>query len=155
MLFAAIALLSAAAAAAAAPALLAARQTAPGPQCAGLGLAVFDIAYNFTLAAYNATGPNANDTGAPLVLGQAGAVDGAEFKVLSTWASFPYNDFPTLSLVHGGLWGNDAAGAERAQGGAPAAGSEPSFVVPPQSATADPVYCGVVRPPLPCLWRVC
>ena len=41
------------------------------------------LPYNFTLAAWNKTGTNANDTGVPLVLGQNGAVDGAEFKVLS------------------------------------------------------------------------
>lgn len=62
---------------------LTSRQTAPGPQCSGLGAGAFDIAYNFTLAAYNVTLPNANSTGAPLVIGQAGAVDGESFKVLS------------------------------------------------------------------------
>ena len=82
MLFAGLALLSAIGAASAAPALQA-RQTGPGPQCAGLGPSAFDVAYNFTLAAYNVSGANANDTGVPLVLGQAGAIDGAEFKVLS------------------------------------------------------------------------
>ena len=75
----------AATAASAAPAAFQSRQDidAVGPQCAGLGPSAFDIAYNFTLAAYKTTGTNANDTGLPLVLGQAGAIDGAEFKVLS------------------------------------------------------------------------
>lgn len=58
-------------------------RSVPGPQCDGLGPGAFDIAYNFTLAAYNTTFPNANSTGSPLVLGQAGAIPGASFKVLS------------------------------------------------------------------------
>ena len=38
---------------------------------------------DFTLAAWNTTMPNANSTGAPLVLGYDSAVEGAEFYVLS------------------------------------------------------------------------
>lgn len=63
-------------------------QIAPGPWCDGLGGGAFDVAYNFTLAAYNATLPNANSIGVPLVVGQAGAIDGAEFKVLSVSRMF-------------------------------------------------------------------
>lgn len=55
----------------------------PGKWCDDLGYAIFDIAYNITLAAVYRDKPNANDTGVPLVVGQAGAVDGASFKVLS------------------------------------------------------------------------
>lgn len=58
-------------------------RSTPGPWCDGLGPGAFDIAYNFTLAAYNNTWPNTNTTGLPLVLGQNGATTGAEFKVLS------------------------------------------------------------------------
>lgn len=83
MIFASLAVLSTAVAAVSAAPALEARQYAPGPQCAGLGYSAFDIAYNFTLAALNTTGTPANDTGVPLVLGQAGAIDGAEFKVFS------------------------------------------------------------------------
>jgi len=39
--------------------------------------------YNFTLVALNNTLPNANSTGAPLVLGQAGATGGAYLYVTS------------------------------------------------------------------------
>lgn len=85
MIFAARLILLAAAVSAA-PALKA-RQFIPGPQCNGLGPAVFDVVNNFTLAAFNTSLPNANDTGVPLVLGQAGAIDGAEFKVFSVRAS--------------------------------------------------------------------
>ena len=53
------------------------------PSCNLLGGGAFDTAQNFTLAAWNTTLPNANNTGVPLVLGQAGAISGAEFKVLS------------------------------------------------------------------------
>jgi hypothetical protein len=63
-------------------AMPAARQVAPGP-CANFGSAGFDNANNFTLAAVNTTLPNANTTGAPLVLGSAGAIDGAELEFLS------------------------------------------------------------------------
>ena len=54
-----------------------------GSWCDGLGGGAFDVANNFTLAALYRDLPNANDTGVPIVVGQAGAVDGEEFKVLS------------------------------------------------------------------------
>ncbi|KAL1745224.1 hypothetical protein HDZ31DRAFT_63320 [Schizophyllum fasciatum] len=61
------------------------------------------LGYNFTLAALNTTLPNANNTGVPLVLGSAGAITGASFYITSTYASYPYNDYPTLGLVNGAL----------------------------------------------------
>ncbi|KAJ3484818.1 hypothetical protein NLJ89_g11952 [Agrocybe chaxingu] len=61
------------------------------------------LRHNFTLAAVNVTLPNANRTGAPLVLGQNGASTGISFYVTSTYASFPYNDYPTLAMRDGGL----------------------------------------------------
>ena len=70
------------AATAAAVALPAAKRDL-APSCNLLGGGAFDTAQNFTLAAWNTTLPNANNTGVPLVLGQAGAISGAEFKVLS------------------------------------------------------------------------
>ena len=61
-----------------------ARQIEPSAWCPlTLGAGIFDIAYNFTLAAYNITLPNANSTGAPLVVGYGGAIVGAEFHLLS------------------------------------------------------------------------
>jgi hypothetical protein len=42
-----------------------------------------NLPYQFTLSAYNLTLPNANSTGAPLVLGQAGAISGAQLHVTS------------------------------------------------------------------------
>lgn len=53
------------------------------PWCQNLGAGAFDLVTNFTLAAYYTEQPNANSTGVPLVLGRAGAIDGAEFKILS------------------------------------------------------------------------
>jgi hypothetical protein len=141
-----------------------ARQLPSGP-CAHFA-GGFDTASNFTLAALNRTLPNANSTGAPLVLGQAGAIDGAEFEVLSvilsnfnendkrlmsrrqTWASFPFNQWPSLSLLDGGLTGNmdPPSGAVKTVSTGASNGSEVSFVTtsldPPSPA---PVYCAVVR----------
>ncbi len=89
MIASALALLPLALGALASP--LGARQS-QGAWCQGLGPGAFDIANNFTLAAYNSTLPNANSTGAPLVLGQNGAVDGAEFKVLSVRSAPPRSE---------------------------------------------------------------
>ncbi|KAF5377712.1 hypothetical protein D9757_009378 [Collybiopsis confluens] len=67
-------------------------------------------ANNFTLAALNNTLPNANSTGAPLVLASAGAIDGESFHVSATYASYGFNDFPSLGLVDGNLRAFDAEG---------------------------------------------
>ncbi|KAJ3490101.1 hypothetical protein NLI96_g1685 [Meripilus lineatus] len=117
-------------------------RSVPGPQCDGLGPGAFDIAYNFTLAAYNTTFPNANSTGSPLVLGQAGAIPGASFKVLSTYASYPYNEYPNLSLLSGALIPN--ARGVIAGGVNVTVGQTLGFIAtnlnPP---TPAPIYCGV------------
>jgi len=62
-----------------------------------------DLPNAFTLAAINTTLPNANQTGAPLVLGQNGAIDGAELHVTSTYASYPYDDYTPLVLINGSM----------------------------------------------------
>jgi len=61
------------------------------------------LGYNFTLAALNVKLPNANATGAPLVLGSGGATSGVYLYVSSTYASYPYNDYPALALDNNGL----------------------------------------------------
>ncbi|KDR79329.1 hypothetical protein GALMADRAFT_243321 [Galerina marginata CBS 339.88] len=68
---------------------------------------------NFTLSALNTTLPNANHTGAPLVLGQNGASTGISFYVTSTYASYPYNDYPSLGLVNKSLRAYTTSGAWR------------------------------------------
>ncbi|KAI0364638.1 hypothetical protein BV20DRAFT_955777 [Pilatotrama ljubarskyi] len=80
----------------------------PGPWCDGLGGGAFDEALDFTLAAYNATGPNTNTTGAPLVLASGGAISGAELRRFATYASFPFNDYTSVSLMNGTLVINGA-----------------------------------------------
>lgn len=77
----ALSLLTLAFAASAAFAVPAMKRTSPS--CTNLGGGAFDNAKTFTLAAYNTSLPNANTTGVPLVLGQAGAISGVSFKVLS------------------------------------------------------------------------
>ncbi|KAF9002515.1 hypothetical protein BDQ17DRAFT_1243135 [Cyathus striatus] len=62
-----------------------------------------ELPSNFTLAAVNTTLPNSNATGVPLVLGQDGSTSGITFHVTSTYASYPYNDYPTLALIDGAL----------------------------------------------------
>ena len=66
-----------------------ARQTEPaaGDWCAGLGGATIDSLGNFTLAAWNPAGNNANNTGNPLVLSLTGATGGGSTH---TWAVSAY-----------------------------------------------------------------
>ncbi|KAF9477214.1 hypothetical protein BDN70DRAFT_811045 [Pholiota conissans] len=69
------------------------------------------LPYNFTLGAVNTSLPNANFTGVPLVLGQAGAIAGESFYVTSTYASYPYNDYPSLGLINNTLRAYTKSGA--------------------------------------------
>ncbi|KAH8105391.1 hypothetical protein BXZ70DRAFT_1004894 [Cristinia sonorae] len=113
-------------------------QAVPGPWCKNFGGGGFDVAFNFSLSAFNST---LDLEGEPLVFGQAGAVDGAEFKVFSTFASFPFNDFPTLSLNQGIL---KPDGDVSASNSGVADGTEPTFVfttldLPPPAQ----IWCGV------------
>ncbi|KAJ7710609.1 hypothetical protein B0H17DRAFT_1223749 [Mycena rosella] len=74
-----------------------------------------DLPCKFSLAAWNVTRHNTNSTGAPLVLGQ----DGESEKYVSlpniyrpkTYASHPYNVYPTVSLSNGSLRAYRASGA--------------------------------------------
>ncbi|KAH9895827.1 hypothetical protein C8Q73DRAFT_453470 [Cubamyces lactineus] len=122
-----------------------AKRAEPGPWCNGLGAGAFDEVPSFTLAAYNATGPNANSTGAPLVLGTAGAIDGAEFWHFITEASWPYaNTYTSISLVNGTLIPN-GEGTTPAQATTVDAGNSLEFVA---RNSAEPskgaqIYCAV------------
>ncbi|PIL34285.1 hypothetical protein GSI_03060 [Ganoderma sinense ZZ0214-1] len=123
---------------------LPAAKRALGPWCDNLGGGAFDNVANFTVAAYNTTGTNTNTTGAPLVLGQAGAIDGASFKVFSTFATFPYNQYPFIELVDGRLIPSGPGTSPTAINGV-TAGSEVTFVA---SNSVDPtksaqIWCAV------------
>ncbi|KAE9398964.1 hypothetical protein BT96DRAFT_1019819 [Gymnopus androsaceus JB14] len=85
--------------------------------------ATSSLGTNFTLAALNTTLSNANSTGAPLVLGEAGAIDGESFHVTSTYSSYPYNDYPSLGLVGGNLRAFDSEGNWFTNASAPSSGS--------------------------------
>ncbi|KAF8641285.1 hypothetical protein AX16_010064 [Volvariella volvacea WC 439] len=68
------------------------------------GTYVNELPYRFTFAAVNVTfTPGANSTGAPLVLGQNGASGGIRFYVTSTYYTFPWNDYPSISLTESQL----------------------------------------------------
>lgn len=64
------------------------RQTEPavGDWCAGLGGDTIDNLENFTLAAWNPAGNNANTTGNPLVLSIVGATGGLSTHTLAVSA---------------------------------------------------------------------
>ncbi|PCH34742.1 hypothetical protein WOLCODRAFT_106469, partial [Wolfiporia cocos MD-104 SS10] len=115
--------------------------------CSGLGGGAFDTAQNFTLTAYDLASTPANSTGVPLVVGQNSSATDAEYKVLSTYESYPYNDFPNFSLISGALIPNPskANASVSAADVAVAAGAEPSFMVSSSSGLPDPaqIYCAV------------
>lgn len=68
------------------------RQTEPivGDWCTGLGGDTIDSLGNFTLAAWNLTGNNANATGDPLVLSIIGATTGLAAYTLAVSARGRY-----------------------------------------------------------------
>jgi len=127
---------------------LSGRQT--GASCAGLGSGATDtISYNFTFAAYNLDTPNANSTGAPLVLGWGPGGDdpAASAWALSTYASWGSNEWPYISLEGGSLFpepGPDEDGLG-AYNFATTAGDEVIFYVTEHESapeTAD-IWCAV------------
>ncbi|OCH89969.1 hypothetical protein OBBRIDRAFT_804323 [Obba rivulosa] len=71
------------------------------------GEAGFDNVYNFTFAAWNTTSPNANIT-----------------AICQTYASYPYIDYKSFSLVNGALYIDD-----RPAGGIPSLPVEDSAIV--------------------------
>jgi hypothetical protein len=74
------------------------------------------------------------------IIGPAGAVDGASFYDLATYASYPYNDYPALSLSDGGLTAGEHVWSDGVSNN-----SSPGFIgtsgEPPNPAL---VYCAVV-----------
>ncbi|KAH9946590.1 hypothetical protein B0H21DRAFT_742874 [Amylocystis lapponica] len=128
----------------AAPALALPTRESTGAWCAGLGAGAFDTASNFTLAAHNTTAPA---PGAALVLGQAGAIAGAQFGVLSTYASYPYDAWPTFALAAGALLPVPAdASAVPASDVPVSAGAQPGWIITSRDPPAPAqIYCAVVR----------
>ncbi|EIM82677.1 uncharacterized protein STEHIDRAFT_160309 [Stereum hirsutum FP-91666 SS1] len=91
------------------------RQSSTNPCSAFPGAGSLN-ALNFMLAALNTTLPNANTTGASVILAGAGAIDGAEFYGLVTQASYPYPPtYPLFNMTNGGLpaaplvWGTEVS----------------------------------------------
>ncbi|KAI0329496.1 hypothetical protein GY45DRAFT_1324939 [Cubamyces sp. BRFM 1775] len=122
------------------------QRATPGPWCDGLGSGAFDTAPSFTLTAVNTTGSTAGSTGAPLVIGSAGAMKSAQFWHVITAASWPDPlVYPTLSLSSGTLILSPAEDSSPAQATTVDAGNSLWFFT---SATSDPsagaqVYCAV------------
>ncbi|TFK46174.1 hypothetical protein OE88DRAFT_1739643 [Heliocybe sulcata] len=75
--------------------------------CAGLDSGGLNTLSNFTITAYNTTLPNANSTGAPLILGDDLSYHGYTQYVLATY-SYPYPALNqvSFSLDAGGLVAN-------------------------------------------------
>ncbi|KAJ7461107.1 hypothetical protein FB451DRAFT_1268978 [Mycena latifolia] len=90
-----------------------------------------DLPCKFTLAAWNVTRPNANSTGVPLVLGQDTVNDGPNVEVTSTYASYPSNVYPTLSLSNGSLRAYRASGVWNTNATAVASGGLLSWFTSP------------------------
>ncbi|KAI0338104.1 hypothetical protein BDW22DRAFT_1432766 [Trametopsis cervina] len=135
---ASLSLLALGLAAAASP--LGRREDVPG--CFQWSFIGFSTAPNFTLAAYNTSDLlSDNPIGAPLVLGQAGAIAGDEFHVLSTYASYPYDQDQTWSLQKGALLPNNQTAA--VAGGPVADGTEPSWITGLDAGVSAQIWCAV------------
>ncbi|CAK5276475.1 unnamed protein product [Mycena citricolor] len=70
-----------------------------------------DLGCRFSLAAWNMTEQYTNTTMMPLVLANNAPFDGPSYEITSTFASYPVNVYPTLSLVNGSLRAYRASGA--------------------------------------------
>ncbi|KAF8637051.1 hypothetical protein AX16_010906 [Volvariella volvacea WC 439] len=91
-------------ASASAAAIFVPRDETPSRRDPSTGTFVDELSYRFTLAAVNVTyTPGANSIGAPLVLGQNGVSGGIAFHVTSTYYSYPYNSYPSISLTNSQL----------------------------------------------------
>ncbi|EIM82641.1 uncharacterized protein STEHIDRAFT_160278 [Stereum hirsutum FP-91666 SS1] len=96
---------------------------------------------NFTLAALNTTQPNSNTTGAPIILGSAGAIDGASFYDLKTQATYQYpSAVPALNMTNGGL-----TSGQYVVGGTVPSNANPGFIATSLNTPAPAeIYCSVV-----------
>lgn len=72
---------------------------------------------------------------------------------LQTWATYPFNDYPTYSLLNGVLHPNGQSGVVPSDY-APTDGAELGFIVEVNAPTGAPIYCAVVRTvSVCCLYR--
>jgi len=112
--------------------------------CAGIGAGAFNSANNFTLAALNSTITDSQAVGVQLVVGQNGATDSQSFGVLSTYASYQYNEYPNFSLQDGALIPNAASSSPPGADTDVSDGAMPGFVFSSSSLPAGAqIYCGV------------
>ncbi|KZT21851.1 hypothetical protein NEOLEDRAFT_1138857 [Neolentinus lepideus HHB14362 ss-1] len=120
-----------------------------GSWCSGLGGAAYDVAYNFTLAALNTSLPNANTTGAPIVLNSAANGAGAGVYGLATYNTQPgtIDTYPNFTLVHGVLTANEPSAPQCAPVSSGASSGEPVGFSGNCSAPASPhqVFCSVAN----------
>ncbi|KAH9840745.1 uncharacterized protein C8Q71DRAFT_702151 [Rhodofomes roseus] len=112
--------------------------------CQGLGPGAFDTAPNFTLAAYDTSGSNANTTGVPLVLTETSLDSDTAYMAIATYATQPDNTFAAFSLSQGVLSPNVNATGVNVTDLSVNSGDAPSFVASETSVPAPAqVYCGV------------
>ncbi|KAF9531476.1 hypothetical protein CPB83DRAFT_849085 [Crepidotus variabilis] len=106
------------------------------------------LPYNFTFSALNTTQPNANTTGVPLVLGQAGATGGYALHVSSTYSSYPYNDYDALGLQNKILLAYGTDGSYQTNAVAVQNGSPLIWVTTTlPNRPADPIFSGLKLSP--------
>lgn len=147
--------------------------TSDAEWCQGFGSGAFDTAPNFTLAAYDITGHNSNDTGLPLVLTEASTdgsnvwmafavshcdmfsvKDGADAEVAGkTFASEPDNTFASFNLNTGVLTPNPGNTGANVTDLNVASGQAPEFQASTDGDNANlpqpvQVYCAIVCPSL-------
>ncbi|KAJ6452804.1 hypothetical protein C8R45DRAFT_1040144 [Mycena sanguinolenta] len=106
-----------------------------------------DLNCRFSLAAWNVSSDSRNSTGAPLVLGQDGAVeDGPTYQVTSTFASYSENVYPTQSLSNGSLRAYRASGVWETNATAVTSGGPLSWYTSPLfNRDAARIYSAVER----------
>ncbi|OSD00303.1 hypothetical protein PYCCODRAFT_1371322 [Trametes coccinea BRFM310] len=122
------------------------------PACDGLGPGAVDTTSSFTIGAINTTLPNANNTGAPIVVVIAGAYNVIDAYQLGTWAQYKYPlMYPNIQLLNGtAIVSGNASTARPAQAGRVFAGSPPEWAVRVNGslvpADGAQIYCAVYPP---------
>ncbi|KZT67575.1 hypothetical protein DAEQUDRAFT_767127 [Daedalea quercina L-15889] len=118
--------------------------------CQGLGGGAFDTASNFTVAAYDISGSNANSTGAPLVLTETSTQGSDVYMAFATYATQPDNTFASFSLSQGILVPNPGNTGANITDLSVSSGDSPSFMASTDGddsniPSAAQVYCAVAN----------